>query len=270
MWTTLACLLLSGATPAQAPKLEIVNERATYGHLGAAVPKGNGRLAGDVGTFAFDIKNLSSDKNGRAAYSITVTVTDGRGNIVYREGPTNSVAQNCLGGNILPCAARMEIPLDTPAGDYGIKVEVEDRTNGSKAVFMGKGTVRQPDFGIVRVGTYADPALMHAVSPLGGVGETLYLGFSTVNFARDKKSGQPDVAVSLKVLDDKGQATVAPLTGEVKSEVPAELKVLPLRFGLTLNRPGTFTLELTATDRVAGKTDVIRLPIQAVRIGAGG
>jgi len=37
-----------------------------------------------------------------------------------------------------------------------------------------------------------------------------------------------------------------------------------MQFGLTLNRPGRFTLELTAMDRVNGKQASLSFPLQII------
>ena len=109
MWTSLLCLLALGAQPDRGGGLEIVNARGTYGYLGAPRPKG-GVLPGDVVHFAFDIKGMKQDAKGKAEYSMLMEITDEKGEVFFKEGPRNSVAQNYLGGDLLPCAAHLEVP----------------------------------------------------------------------------------------------------------------------------------------------------------------
>ena len=62
--------------------------------------------------------------------------------------------------------------------------------------------------------------------------------------------------------DEGGKPTLArPLTGSVKSGVPDKALSLPIHFLLSLNRPGKFTLELAATDEMAGKTAKLSVPL---------
>jgi len=61
--------------------------------------------------------------------------------------------------------------------------------------------------------------------------------------------------VSMRVLDEKGQPVQgAKMAGDATSDVPESMQVVPMQFGVTLNRAGRFTLELTATDNVTGAT----------------
>jgi hypothetical protein len=261
MFAALACLLTFTGAPAR--PLEIVNAQPTYGHLGALRPKGKGALPGDVFHFRFDIKNMKIDANGRASYSLLVEVLDGKGEHLFRYGPHNATAQNCLGGDSMPCTAQLDVPLETPPGAAVLRVTVTDRSDGRKVVFQTKGKVLPADFGLVRVGTFADSLAKTPIAPVGVVGGSLYVHFAAVGFARAKESGQPDLDVSLRVLDEAGKPTMpAPLSGRANADIPSSVKILPMQFGLTLNRPGRFTVELNATDRLSGKTSQVRFPIR--------
>lgn len=264
MWTALACLLIVAQPPAGG-KLQIVNPRATFGYLGALRPKGEGGLPGDVFHFRFDIKGMTFDANGRASYSLLVEIADAAGQPLFRLGPTNAVAQNSLGGDTMPCAASLEVPFDTPKGVCSLKVTVEDRVSGRKAVFQAQGKIRPPDFGLVRVGTFADRDAQVPTAPVGVIGETLYVNFAAVGFARDKEKKQPDLDITLRVLNEKGQATMpVPLTGRANSGVRETERILPMQFGLTLNRAGRFTVEVVATDRLAKKTARVTFPLRVL------
>jgi hypothetical protein len=261
-----SCVLLTALAlaPAQNGQLEIVNARPTYGYLGPNRPR-TGVLPGDLATFRFDVKNMQLDKTGRASYSLLVEVVDAKGKTRFRLGPSNAVALNCLGGDSMPCSASLEVPLTTPPGPVTLRVVVGDRTSGRKATFQTKGKVLPADFGLVRVGTFADRESKVPAPAVGVVGQALYVGFAAVGFARDKTSKQPDLDVSLRVLDGNGKETMpAPLSGRAHADVPEDLHVLPMQFGLTLNRTGDFTVELSATDRLSGKTSQVRFPLRVV------
>jgi hypothetical protein len=70
------------------------------------------------------------------------------------------------------------------------------------------------------------------------------------------------VALALRVLDEQGQPTLpSPFTGTLGGDTPAGARALPLRFQLSLNRPGKFTVELTATDQSSGQSATQKLPL---------
>jgi hypothetical protein len=252
--------------PGQEGALTIENARATYGFLGAARPA-DGIVAGDTAFFAFDLKNMKLDAAGKASYSLTVEVIDSQGKSYFKQGPTNATALSFLGGNVLPCSAQLEVPLHTPPGVYSLRVTVHDRAADKTVVLDRKGKVLPADFGLIHVGTFADRETKVPKAPVGIVGESLYISFAAVGFARDKSSRQPDLQLSLRVLDEQGKPTMsAPLSGRANQDIAEELKILPMQFALTLNRVGRFTVDLTATDQLTRKTARVTFPIRVVTL----
>ena len=261
-WLTCVALCL---TAAQGDTLEIVNQRRTYGYLGSPRPKEIGALPGDTAYFTFEVKNLKLDENGKASYSIAIEIRDADGKVFYEQKPYNSVARNFLGGSTLPCSAHIEIPFDTKPGVVDWTVTVKDRATMKTAVATGKGKILPADFGIVQVGLFADAEARVPMSAVGVVGDSCYLQVSAVGFGRVKDKNQPDLAVSMRILDEQGKPTMAkPITGKIDSGVTLKEKLVPLQFGLTLNRPGRFTIELTAEDRVSGKRSQISYAIRVL------
>jgi len=68
----------------------------------------------------------------------------------------------------------------------------------------------------------------------------------------------------MKILDDAGKVTLGqPFSEPVKpgAALGNEAVAIPLTFTLHLNRPGKFTAEFTATDKVTNKTAKVSLPI---------
>jgi hypothetical protein len=262
MRTSLACLLALAFPPAQDYGPEIVNARGTYGFLGAERPKA-GVLAGDIFFFAFEVKGLKLDADGKAKFSVLTEVLSDKGETVFKEGPHVSVAQNILGGDQLPCAAHMEVPHHIKPGIYTLKIVLEDLATKKSTELQVKGKVLEPDFGLVRVGTFADHKGLVPAAPVGVVGSSLFVHFSLINFQRDKESKQPNLHLAFRILDEKGQPTLKhPLTGTIKDNVAEDAKLVPLEFGFTLNRIGQFTVELTATDTLAKKTAKVTFPLK--------
>ncbi len=265
MYTALALVLTLGGPKTAAGKLEITNARGTYGHLGATRPP-TGVLPGEIYHYAFDIKGLTFDKNARAYYSIAVEILDPKGQLYYREAEHNATAQNNLGGNSLPCAAMIAVPVDAAPGEYTMRVMIRDRKTNKTAKFERKGKVLPKAFGLVRVGTFADREGKVPWTPVGVVGESIYVHFAPVNFARDKATKQPSLAVKMRVLDDKGKPTFAvPLTGRVTSDVPENVQVLPMQFPLTLNRAGRYTVEIEARCELCGQSARVSLPLRVLK-----
>jgi hypothetical protein len=262
-------LLAAAVTLAQGEggKLEIANVRPTYGHLGAVRPKTGGILPGDVASFTFDINNLKHDPTGKAQYSVAIEIRDQDGELVYQQQPQNAVAQNFFGGNSMASSAQIEIPLDAKPGIRTWKVTVHDRLADKTAVLEGKGNVLAPDFGIIRVGTYADPQGRVPQPPVGVVGETVYVSFAAVGFARDKNTQQPDLKVKMRILDENGKATTPqPLAGHINKDIPASLGMIPLQFAVAMNRAGRYTVELTARCEMCDKTETVTFPIRILPV----
>lgn len=246
--------------------LEIANPRATFGYLGAVRPKAP-RLPGDQVFFCFEVRNLKLEDGVKAQFSMLVEVFNPKGEKIYYKGPVKHVAHLSFGGMSVPCQAQLDIPLGSEAGEYTLKITIHDRLADKTTVFTGKGEVTAPDFGLVRIGTFCDPAGHLPCAAVGVVGEQVYLHYSAVGFGRDKATKQPNLDLSLTVLDDKGKpATTKPMTGKVDKGVPEDAPFVPLLFPLTLDRAGGFTLEVTARDNVLGKTSTFRLPIRVLSV----
>lgn len=249
----------------QGDSLEIANPRRTYGHLGALRLKDGGILPGDTAYFTFEIKNLKLDAFGKAAYSIAIEIKDANGKVFYEQRPYNSVAQNFLGGNSLPCSAHIEVPLDAKPGPVDWKVTIVDRTTKKSTSSSGKGNILPADFGIIQVGLYADSDARVPMSAVAVVGDNAYLRFANVGFARDKDKQQPNIEFSMRILDEKGQPTMAkPMVGKINSDTDPKDRMLPVQFGLTMNRAGRFTIELTSEDKISGKRSQIQYGIRVL------
>jgi hypothetical protein len=262
MWTSVLAVALV-ALGGQ-PGLTVANSRATYGHLGPARTDGK-YLPGDVIYLSFEIKDITFDANGKASYTIGLELVDAKGTDLLKQKPRNASAQNYLGGTTLPCAANLAVPLESTPGKYSFKVTITDTATKKSATVEHKFEVLPKGFGLVHVGTSADRAGDIPFSPVGVVGDSLYMNFSAVGFERDAKTKQPNIKVSMRVLDEKGQPVKgAKMSGEANSDVPKDFQVVPMQFGVTLNREGRFTLEITATDVISGKTAQVQFPVRVV------
>ncbi len=250
-------------------QLEITDLRFTYGLLGAKRPKAE-FLPGDKVFLAYKVKNMKLDSKGRALYSLSMKILDPTGQVRNEQLPENKVAINYLGGNLMPSAFKGDIPLDIPPGTYTIVLTLTDRLSKQTAEAKIQGKALPMDFGIIHVEPSGDPLGQVPTPPLGVLGEVLYVNFATVGFARDEKSKQPHLKVSLRLLDENGEATMKePLMGEVpqpNESLPESLKIIPLQFAFTMNRTGNFTVELNAKDQLTGKTSQVTFPLTVLSL----
>ncbi len=261
MSNALALVLLLTATPGQADGLTLSNVRLTHGVLGP-VRKDNQLLPGDTLFIRFDIEGVTTGPGGRVRYSTTTEITDGQGRVLFQQPTQDREVINALGGNRLPAFARIDVGLAAPPGDYGVKVTVTDRAGKKSQTLTQKARVLPKGFGIVAL-TVTSDAEGQVPAGLVGPGESLFLNASVVGFGRRAgPEGQPDVALTLRLLDESGKPTLSePFTGAINKDVAAGAVALPVQFVLGLNRPGKFTAELTATDKVANKTSTLSFPV---------
>jgi hypothetical protein len=272
MWSSLALAAALCSAPAQTPAagqpptggLKLDNVRMTVGELGPPRPSPR-LLPGDILFVAFDIVGLSIEPDGMAEYTMAMEVTDGAGKLIFKQDPAKLVNFIPLRGNRMPARAFITIGLDQPPGAYSGKVTVTDPKTKAPNSLSVKFEVLKRDFGIVAVYTsYEEGGRMPAPTN-GQVGETRFIQFSVASFQRDPKTKQPRVEFEFNVLE-KGQPTLAKPSRHVQDEkspnqVDEKEGAFTMRFPLYMSRPGNFTFQVTATDKVANKTAKYELPI---------
>jgi hypothetical protein len=117
----------------------------------------------------------------------------------------------------------------------------------------------------VSVYTTADPNGTISVPTTGIVGQSIWVQFGIVGFARDKTTKQPIVEVEIVFLDETGKPTLQkPITDKRDSGVEDKMEAFPSRYLLPFTRAGKFTMRIKAVDKVANKTYTFDLPVAAV------
>jgi hypothetical protein len=252
MWMTAALVAALSSVPAQANALSFTNIRSTYGVQGPT--RSDARfLPGDEMVLAFDINGLKVEVGGKALYSIGLEAADSQGTVDFKQDPTDQESKLASGGDSVPGFASVQIGLDQPPGNYILKVSVTDRAARSSQSFTRPLQVIPKAFGLVRIGITSDPK---AQVPCFSI------NFAAVGFARDQGSGQPSLTVAARMVDEAGRATEArPVVGEVKDGVPAQALSLPMQFSLELRQAGKFTVQMSATDRIAGASAAVSFPL---------
>jgi hypothetical protein len=264
MWTTLAMTAALAYAPAAEGGLSLTNVRPTYGLFGATRKDADDLklLAGDVIFIGFDIEGLKVAPDGEVQYSMSMEVTNNKDNkVLFKREPEELKAINVLGTSRVPAFAATDIGTDTPPGEYTLTATVTDRAGKANKKIAKKFEVLPKAFGLVRVHlTYTQTTLP---APWQGVvGQSLFVNCAAIHFQRDKDK-QPNVVVEMNILDDKGTATLPkPQTVEFNKDIDPKLIGLPVNLLVELNRPGKFTIELQATDKLANKTYKVSLPLQ--------
>jgi hypothetical protein len=258
MWTTIALLTVLGAAPGQTG-LSLRNIRSTHGLLGPE--RRNETLApGDNLFLCFDIDGIRVDPEGKVRYSMAIELTDAAGKVVFRQLPKEQEARASLGGDSVPAYAHLSVGLDTPSGDYQMKVAVKDLASGREQSLSRSLKILPKEFALVRTTVTLDPEANYPAAVFA-CGQSVWVQCSAVGFARGRDK-QPNVAFEMRVLDGSGKPTLAhPVAGTPPKDLPTDLSGLPMGFPLTLNRSGKFTVELQATDRISGKKATRSFPI---------
>jgi hypothetical protein len=191
---------------------------------------------------------------------MAIELSDAAGKVVFRQTAKEQEARASLGGDRVPAYGQLSVGLDTPPGDYRMKVIVKDVASGREQSLSRDLKVSAKDFALVRTSATLDPDAQYPTSAFV-CGQGVWVHTSAVSFARDANKN-PNVVFEMRVLDESGKPTLAnPVTGEPPKGLPATLSGLPMGFPLTLNRPGKFTVELQAMDRIGGKKAKVTFPL---------
>jgi hypothetical protein len=260
MWTTIVLAAALAAAPDEKDKLTFSHVRDTYGLMGPTRPAAKFLPGGEL-FFCFDVEGVTIDDDGKVHYSIAVEVADPKGKLLFKQEPRDLEAPAALGGDRIPAYAHLDIGLQSPPGEYAVKVTVVDLPTKRTQELKRTVEVLPKDFGLVRLKTTSDQEGQLPVA-VPGAGEGLWIQFGAVGFGRGGDGKQPDLTFEMRILDENGKPTRAkPFTFQVNKDVPADAALVPAQFFLSLNRSGKFTVELTADDKVGGKKAQLTFPL---------
>jgi hypothetical protein len=269
MWATLAFVTALGLAPHQSGDLKLTNVRATYGLLGATRTD-NKILPGDIYFVAFDMENLDVTEDGRVLYSMGMELLNSKGKPEFTKEPQDVEARNDLGGRSMPGFAASEVGTETAPGEYTLKVTVTDRRSKKKDTLERKFEVLPKDFGLVRAHLAYFAQAPVPAPPSFVVGQAAVFNCAAVNFQRSKekeKDMQPNIALELVIVDEQGSPTLKqPVKDEVTMNVPKNLTAIPISLPIQMNRPGKFTIKVTAQDKLGNKKSTVSIPIQVVEM----
>lgn len=264
MWCSTPLAIVIALIPVDAGGLTLSHVRMTYGMLGPT-RQDNHFLPSDDVVLCFDIDGAKANAAGKILYAIGMDVTDSKGKVQFRQLPNDREADAPPDGKGLPACARVQIGSDQEPGSYRVHVTVTDRVAGATREISQTCQVLPKAFGLVHLTTTSDyeGKLPRASFEPGKPG---WINFDAAGFGRAKSTGQPHVSVVLRVSDDAGRPALAkPSMGEVTKDVPANAAAVPMQFALEINRAGRFTVQLTATDQVTGKTASVSFPLTVTK-----
>ena len=281
MWLTLPLVAALLAPSQPGGGLTVTNVRSTQGPFGGPRPAGP-LLPGDMLFLAFDIGGVPVSPDGKATYTMEMVVKDAAGKPVYGDKPATKTDDVPLGGTTLPGMAYTFLGLEQPAGAYTLTLTVTDEKKRA-ATLVHPFVIAPKGLGIVTVGTSLDEQGRLAVPNAGFVGQTLVCHFNVVGFGRDdadrrpdapkpqagqpapaKRGMQPNLVAQMVVTENGKPVLEKPAAVPVEGGLPEEEKMINLRYGVFLSRPGKFVLSLSVTDRVSKKTATYNLPLTAV------
>lgn len=263
MLTSVALVAAMALAPGQGA-LTLSGARVTYGELGAARADLK-FLPGDIFFVGFDIDGIKVDEAGKVQYSMGMEVVNKDGVAIFKEQPREREDFLPLGGTKLPARAFVTIGLDQAPGVYTCRVTVVDKASKASQTLEQKFEVAPLSFGLIQVFTSSDVKGEVPAPPLGVTGQSVYVHFTLVGFARDLKTKQPNVDVEMSALTQNLTPTLAkPDTITIDSDVGPADTLVHLRFQLPLNRAGDFTVELKGVDKVSKATSKVRIPFKVL------
>jgi hypothetical protein len=266
-----ALVFVVGLLPGMCTAVEISNVRARYGPYGAV--RANLKcLPKDVIVITYDLSGLNVDaKSGKAKYTTMLELLDekdkdkdGKPKVIFsKETPNDPILQ--LGGGKMPGDLYVQIGDKQAPGKYVIRLTVTDKLEKDKTkagrTFDYPYEILGDKFGLVGMSAPA----------VGFPGAPYAAEFALVNFMLDKK-GDPKGEVNIRVLDEKGMEVDA-----VKHVLPVDLpgglnlanvNVVPFRHPIYPNRPGRFTVEISAEDTLGKTKTQLSYPFTVIDINA--
>lgn len=255
MLRALILLAVPGIISAQESGLKITDVAKRHG-LHGPVCKTNQIHIGDIAFLEWVNKGLTVGEDGRVSYSIGIEIFDANGKLVFSREPSKSTKLLPFGGTQAPAFFTSTVGLDTPPGKYKVKITVEDLLGKlrflSKASFTREVEIIKTDFALLRTSLSYDsegaiPAPAHGV-----LGQTMQLNAYVYGAGRDKDFN-PNLKTTVRILE-KGKEVGKPQTGVI-NKAAADEKLIPVAVGLSLDRVGTFAIELLVEDKVSGKSE---------------
>jgi hypothetical protein len=256
-------LLLIGATAARAD-LTLRNIQASYGVLGPE-RKSLDYFPHDEVFFRYSITGLQTDRQGDFDVLIESRIVDENGKVI--PGSRDPVKGKLhLAGGTFTGSSTVRLANQYAPGEYTLTVMVTDNLASESVQFSRKFRVKPPELAIVAPRFFYGDTTTPA--PAGGVsGQLLRIRLKVIGF--EKTANKLDTELEVQILDADGKELLeAPKRATLSSTDPAEIRnATHLNFTelIGLNRAGSFTLRLTATDKIGNHTTMLELPLKVTQ-----
>ena len=254
----MALAVLALPTPSFA--VELKNFRVCYAPLPLGATRPNDKcLPGDFLFLTYDIEGLKiDDKSGKANFVTVLEIFDEKANPVSprKETPNEVVLQ--LGGSRMPGDMHVQMGRSQKPGKYRVRLTVQDRLTNDVKSHVHLFELLPPTFGFAGV-----------VAPtIGFPGQMYATEFVLIDMGLDNKK-QPDVEVTMRILDANGKEVAMPVISTLPRDLAAEVNLekenfAPMRFPIYLNRSGRFTIDILAKDKIGNKEARLNYPLQVL------
>ena len=252
-----AALLILALAPAPTFALEFKNVRPSYGPLGAT-RNDNKFLPGDLLYISYEIEGLKVDpKTKKAAYVTLLEVFSSTKEKIFSKESPNEMAPQ-LGGDRIPGDLHLIMGHDKPAGQYLLRMTIQDRVGGETKSFTHAFELLNPGFGIIAIQA---PAIAFP-------GQPYIAQLAIIDFTLDANKS-PKGSITMKVTDEAGKEVSSLPANKFPEDLTEgiDLKkdnVLPMHFPIFPNRPGRFNIEFTAIDAIGNHAATVRYPLQVL------
>jgi len=252
------------AAPAVAPAVELKNFRACYAPLPFGATRADAKcLPGDFLFLTYDIEGLKfDDKTGKASFVTVLELFDDQAKLIFNKETPNEVVPH-LGGSRMPGDLHVQMGRSQKAGKYRIRLTVLDRHSKEQKSHVYSFDLLPQTFGIAGI-----------VAPaIGFPGQHHSTEFALVDLALDDKK-QPDVEVTMRVLDDSGKQVATPIVSTLPRDLPAGADLekenfVPMRYPIYLNRSGRFTIDILAKDNISKKEARLKYQLNVLDFAGG-
>jgi len=242
-------------------KLKIENVQAAFGPFGPE-RKVLDIYPFDSFSFRFTIVGLKTGAGGKVDTAIKLQLTDVSGK-TFLENSFPSRGMLYLGGDSFLAFANISMQEQVPEGKITLKITATDNVSKESASVERELTGKKDGFHIVGLEFFHDPDGRVPASTRLTQGQVLYFRLRVIGF--DRSMGKIDTDLSLQTLDADGKENMPKpfVTAFRQDDAKVVEKTTFIFFNgsMGMNRAGSFTMRIAATDSVGKQTVKEDIPL---------